>query len=126
MGGGEPAAVRDQLVLADARGLWALRYPQTHPLYVLEREPGEPLVHESSLGTRVHTEAGSARPLVVLASERMDADPGWRLLDSGELLHVDELPAGEHAHDPRATAGAPADDRRSQPDARRPRRDSQP
>jgi predicted glutamine amidotransferase len=78
------------LLLADARGLWALRYPQTHPLFVLEREPGEPLTHESSLGTRVQTQAGSARPLVVLASERMDQDPGWRLLDSGELLHIDE------------------------------------
>jgi predicted glutamine amidotransferase len=78
------------LLLADARGLWALRYPQTHPLYVLEREPGEPLAHESSLGTRVRAQAGSTRPLVVLASERMDADPGWRLLDSGELLHIDD------------------------------------
>jgi len=26
---------------------------------------------------------------VVIASERMDEDPGWRLLESGELLHVD-------------------------------------
>jgi glutamine amidotransferase len=78
------------LLLADARGLWALRYPQTHPLYVLEREPGEPLTHESSLGTRVQAQAGSTRPMVVLASERMDADPGWRLLDSGELVHIDE------------------------------------
>jgi predicted glutamine amidotransferase len=77
------------LLLASPDGLWALRYPQTHPLYVLEREPGEPLGHESSLGTRVHAEAGASRPLVVLASERMDADPGWRMLDSGELLHVD-------------------------------------
>jgi predicted glutamine amidotransferase len=78
------------LLLADAQGLWALRYPQTHPLYVLEREPGEPLAHESSIGTRVRAHEGSERPLVVLASERMDADPGWRLLDSGELLRVDE------------------------------------
>jgi hypothetical protein len=27
-------------------------------------------------------------PAVVVASERMDEDPGWRLLGSGELLHV--------------------------------------
>src|ERR1700733_2558661 len=77
------------LLLASADGLWALRYPQTHPLYVLEREPGAPLGDESSLGTRVQAEAGATRPLVVLASERMDADPGWRMLGSGELLHVD-------------------------------------
>jgi glutamine amidotransferase len=76
-------------VLAGEDGLWALRYPETHPLYILERTPGEPLVHESSLGTRVHAEQGAACPLVVLASERMDSDPGWRLLGSGELVHID-------------------------------------
>ncbi len=76
-------------VLATANGLWALRYPQTHPLYLLEREPGAPLSHSSSLGSRVLSDEGIARPLVVLASERMDEDPAWRLLASGELLHVD-------------------------------------
>jgi glutamine amidotransferase len=77
-------------VLASADGVWALRYPLTHPLFVLEREPGEPLAHESSLGTRVHAAEGADRPLVVLASERMDADPGWRLLAQGELLHISD------------------------------------
>jgi predicted glutamine amidotransferase len=93
-------------VLAAGDGLWALRYPQTHPLYALERTPGEPLVHESSLGTRVHAEQGAARPLVVLASERMDADPGWKLLESGDLVHIDgalnvsthTILAGDPAH----------------------------
>ena len=75
-------------VLATADGLWALRYPDTHDLYVLERKAGAPLEHSSSLGSRVRSEAGTDRPLVVLASERMDADPHWRLLASGELLHV--------------------------------------
>ncbi len=78
------------LLLASADGLWALRYPQTHPLFVLERAPGAPLAHASSLGSAVHAEAGARRPLVVLASERMDADPGWRMLGSGELLHVSD------------------------------------
>jgi predicted glutamine amidotransferase len=77
-------------VLATEDGLWALRYPETHPLYILERAPGEPLSHESSLGTRVHVEQGASRPLVVLASERMDDDPGWRMLESGELVHIDD------------------------------------
>jgi predicted glutamine amidotransferase len=75
-------------VLATADGLWALRYPDTHTLYVLERSPGAPLEHESSLGSRVRSEHGASRPLVVLASERMDDDPGWRALQSGELIHV--------------------------------------
>jgi predicted glutamine amidotransferase len=77
-------------ILADAGGLWALRYPHTHPLYVLEREPGEPLAHASSFGSVVHAEEGATRPLVVLASERMDVDPGWRMLESGRLLHVSD------------------------------------
>jgi predicted glutamine amidotransferase len=78
------------LVLAVADGLWALRYPDTHPLFVLERAPGRPLVHTSSLGTRVQSDEGAERPLVVIASERMDSDPGWRLLEPGELVHVDD------------------------------------
>jgi predicted glutamine amidotransferase len=76
------------LVLASADGIWALRYPQTHDLFVLERSPGSKLSHRSRLGTHVSSEQGSTQPLVVLASERMDDDPAWRLLDSGELLHV--------------------------------------
>jgi glutamine amidotransferase len=75
-------------VLATAEGLWALRYPQTHELYVLERLPGEKLEHMSSFGTRVSSDHGASRPLVTIASEKMDQDPAWRLLDSGELLHV--------------------------------------
>ncbi len=77
------------LVLTVADGLWALRYPDTHPLFVLEREPGQPLAHASSLGMRVQSDEGSERPFVVIASERMDADSGWRLLAPGELVHVD-------------------------------------
>jgi predicted glutamine amidotransferase len=76
------------LVLVTADGLWALRYPQTHELYVLERRPGGPLDHASRLGSRVVSEHAGHRPLVVIASERMDEDPGWRMLESGELLHV--------------------------------------
>jgi predicted glutamine amidotransferase len=77
-------------LLASADGLWALRYPLTHPLYMLERAPVEPLAHASSLGSRVHSDEGATRPMVVLASERMDADSGWRELASGELAHIDE------------------------------------
>jgi predicted glutamine amidotransferase len=75
-------------VLVTESGLWALRYPQTHDLYVLERRPGGPLAHASGLGSRVVSEHAGRRPLVVIASERMDRDPAWRMLRSGELLHV--------------------------------------
>jgi glutamine amidotransferase len=77
-------------VLATADGLWALRYPATHPLYLLQRAPGAPLEHSSSLGTRVRSQEGAGRPLVVLASERLDDDPDWHELASGELVHVSE------------------------------------
>lgn len=76
-------------VLTTAQGLWALRYPQTHELHILQRAPGAALEHASTLGSRVHSEHGADRPLVVIASEPMDEDPRWRELESGELVHVD-------------------------------------
>jgi glutamine amidotransferase len=75
-------------ILATAEKLWALRYPEKDTLYLLERAPGEPLEHASSLGSRVHCDEGSERPLVVIASEPMDANPGWRALAAGELIQI--------------------------------------
>ena len=83
------------VVLTTSEELWALRYPQTHALYVLERAPGgsagaQPLEHASAAGTvRVRSADLGERPAVVLASEPMDEDPAWRAMRSGELLHVD-------------------------------------
>jgi glutamine amidotransferase len=75
-------------ILATADGVWALRYPETDTLYLLERAPGAPLEHSSSLGSRVHSSEGVNRPLVVVASEPMDANPAWRLLAGGELINI--------------------------------------
>jgi glutamine amidotransferase len=84
-------------VLITATDLWALRYPETDTLFVLERpaggggggpDAGAPLEQTSSHGTRVRSEHASARPLVVVASEELDGDSGWREVRSGELLHV--------------------------------------
>jgi predicted glutamine amidotransferase len=82
------------LVLAGAEDLWALRYPDAHELWVLDRAPG------GTRGTR-HLDAGSAAGrirvrsgqlagdrAVIVASEPMDEDAGWREMASGELLHV--------------------------------------
>jgi glutamine amidotransferase len=78
------------VVLITSDELWALRYPETHALYVLERPPGAALEHSGVAGTiRVRSGDLAAKPAVVVASEPMDADPGWRLLASGELLHVE-------------------------------------
>ena len=82
-------------VLVTATDVWALRYPETHSLYVLERVAGgaetagaAALDHTSSSGTHIHSEHGRDHPLVVVASERMDDSPDWREVRSGELLHV--------------------------------------
>jgi predicted glutamine amidotransferase len=78
------------VVLTTRHELWALRYPQTHALYVLERAPGGALEHSSTVGTvRVHSTDVADIPAVVVASEPMDEDSAWRPLASGELLHVD-------------------------------------
>jgi glutamine amidotransferase len=75
--------------------LWALRYPDVHELHVLEREAGGPgggrhLDHASARGSvRVRSGELASREAVIVASEAMDEDPGWRALQSGELLHVD-------------------------------------
>jgi glutamine amidotransferase len=81
-------------ILITSSDLWAVRYPDVHELYVLERAPGGPsggrhLEHASARGMRIRSGELSDRRCVVIASERMDEDPGWRLLAPGELLHVD-------------------------------------
>ena len=83
------------VVLITAGELWALRYPDVHELHVLERDAGGPtgrrhLEHASARGSvRVRSGDLATRPAVVVASEPMDEDAGWRALESGELLHVD-------------------------------------
>lgn len=76
-------------VLITERDLWALRYPAHHELWVLERDPGRTLDHRTSTGSRIASPEAAEVPTVVVASERLDADPGWRLVGSGSLIHVD-------------------------------------
>jgi predicted glutamine amidotransferase len=77
-------------ILTTATDLWALRYPDTHDLFVLERDAGNgALDHASATRIRVSSPALGDRGAVVVATERMDDDPGWRPLRSGELVHVD-------------------------------------
>lgn len=80
------------IILAGPDRLWALRYPDTHELHVLSRLPGG---HRGDAGLRarsprIRAESDdlSAQPSVVVASERLDDDPGWRSVQPGELLRV--------------------------------------
>ncbi|MBU9766435.1 class II glutamine amidotransferase [Mycobacterium sp. TNTM28] len=75
------------LLLSTATDMWALRYPDTHELYLLDRRhPEERGLHLRS--RRIRAESAHIRPSVVFASEPMDGE-GWRLLAPGELVHVD-------------------------------------
>jgi predicted glutamine amidotransferase len=82
------------VVLVTQEDLWALRYPDTHELWVLERAAGGPrgrrhLDAASAAGTvRVRSEHLVRHPSVIVASEPMDEDPDWRALEPGELIHV--------------------------------------
>lgn len=79
-------------VLATSNELWALRYPDAHTLYVLERAAGGRhggrALHHASRLLYVHVPELARHPSVVVASEPLDDSPDWRLLDSGELVHV--------------------------------------
>lgn len=82
------------VILTTPTDLWALRYPDTHRLYVLDRPAGgvhggRPLEHASRPGTvRVRSHELSEHPATIVASERMDENPRWRPLAPGELVHV--------------------------------------
>lgn len=76
------------LLLATATDMWALRYPDTHPLYILQR-PSRSTSFDMKTD-RIHTRAAELdhRSSVVFASEVMD-DDAWRPLEPGVLVHVD-------------------------------------
>jgi predicted glutamine amidotransferase len=81
------------VLLSTATDMWALRYPETHELYLLGRpDDTAALDTEFDMRTkRIHARSKHlyTRPSVVFATEVMDDDPRWRLLAPGELVHVD-------------------------------------
>src|SRR3954454_9037550 len=79
------------VIITSGPEIWALRYPDANDLFVLERAAGgvsgaRNLDHSSSEG-RMRVQSGdlAEAAAVVFATERMDEDPGWRNLQSGEL-----------------------------------------
>ena len=89
--------------------LVAVRLPATNELWVLERtataeNPREAL-EQSSQTLRARSDDLTDVRSIVIASEPMDDDLAWRLMDSGELLHISadgtlssERPFGALAH----------------------------
>ncbi|MBT2503357.1 class II glutamine amidotransferase [Curtobacterium sp. ISL-83] len=89
---GNVSIVSLNFVMTTATDVWAFRYPATDTLFVLERPAGG----ESGGALTVagsHLAAGSPtladHPSVVVASEQLDGEPGWRAIVPGELVHVD-------------------------------------
>jgi glutamine amidotransferase len=82
-------------ILGTATDLWAFRYPDTHRLLMLERAIGGPsggrhLDAASPAGTiRVRSSSLRTRAAVIVATEQMDEDSGWRQLEPGELIRID-------------------------------------
>lgn len=77
------------LLLSTATDMWALRYPDTHELYVLDRRhPDQRRLRLRSTRIRAESEHLTSQPSVLFASEPMDGEH-WRLITPGELVHVD-------------------------------------
>jgi glutamine amidotransferase len=76
-------------VVAEPGHLWALRYPAQHALHILERQAGrEAGLHVRSATSSMHVPALDSAASVVVASEELDGETGWRMLAPGELVHV--------------------------------------
>jgi predicted glutamine amidotransferase len=79
-------------IVATPGELWALRYPGQHALHILERPagpgPGERGLHVRSTTSSVHAPDLADTASVVVASEELDGESGWRMFAPGELVHV--------------------------------------
>ena len=89
-----PVSALNTVVAAPGQ-LWALRYPGQHALHILQRPAGPGEHHAATAGLRVrsatssvHVPALQSAPSVIVASERLDGESGWRMLAEGELIHV--------------------------------------
>jgi glutamine amidotransferase len=76
-------------LLSTATDLWALRYPETNELYLLDRrDVDDRRLRMRSDRITAHSEQLTSDASVLFASEPMD-DDDWELLSPGELVHVD-------------------------------------
>lgn len=80
------------LILTTATDLWAVRFPNTHELHILERQPAGPddavPLDARSSRIRAHSKELAHSGHVLIATEPMDDNPAWRPLAGGALVHV--------------------------------------
>ncbi|MFV8319980.1 class II glutamine amidotransferase [Mycobacterium sp. 23] len=78
------------ILLCMGTQMWALRYPDTHQLFMLDRRvDGIPDFDMSTSRIHAQSQTLTERSSVVFATEPMDDDPRWCLLEPGELVYVD-------------------------------------
>ena len=103
IGANLPVSSLNTIVAAPGE-LWALRYPAQHALHIIDRPAGASApdaakaaaaagagsrgLHVRSATSSVHAPQLDSAESVVVASERLDGETGWRMLAPGELVHV--------------------------------------
>jgi glutamine amidotransferase len=94
IGANLPVSALNAIVAAPGE-LWALRYPGQHALHILERPAGasqtpsgDKGLHVRSSTSSIHAHALHEAASVVIASEQLDGESGWRMLAPGELVHI--------------------------------------
>ncbi len=70
-------------LLAGRNQLWALRWPEQNMLWYLDTQDSTSQFYHSSTGLEAVIDHNTK---LVIATERLDDNPGWELLQSGELL----------------------------------------
>jgi predicted glutamine amidotransferase len=79
------------ILLSTATDLWAMRYPESHELYLSDRRKILPdhRFHLRTRRIRAESQHLRERPSAVFATEPMDDAARWQLIEPGELIHVD-------------------------------------
>jgi predicted glutamine amidotransferase len=79
------------ILLSTATDLWAMRYPESHELYLSDRRriSSDHRFHLRTSRIRADSQHLGEQPSVVFATEPMDDAARWQLIEPGELIHVD-------------------------------------
>jgi glutamine amidotransferase len=79
------------ILLSTATDLWAMRYPESHKLYLSDRRKisSDHRFHLRTSRIRADSQDLYVQPSVVFATEPMDDAARWQLIEPGELIHVD-------------------------------------